>query len=72
VVTLQAPFAGPRFTLAVDARADAVPKLTAGEKPVELAEVSKPLDLCPGKWTRDKAGLILCFDLPKGRSRLEV
>ena len=71
-VTLHAPFASPRFTLAIDARGDAVPKLTLGDKPTALAEVSKPLDLRPGTWTRDKTGPVVCFDLPKGRSRLEV
>jgi hypothetical protein len=71
-VTLHAPFASPRFTLAIDARADAVPKLTLGEKPVELAEVSKPLELRPGTWTRDKTDVVVCFDLPKGRSKIEL
>jgi hypothetical protein len=30
------------------------------------------LDLKPGTWRRDKPGVIVCFDLPRGRSRLKV
>ena len=71
-VTLDAPFATPRYTLQVPARGDAVPKLSLAGKPQPLAEVSKPLDLKPGTWTREGAGLIVCFDLPKGESQLEV
>jgi hypothetical protein len=71
-VTLRAPFASPRFTLHVAARGDVLPKLFLGGKPQPLAEVAGPLNLKPGTWTRDRAGLIVCFDLPKGTSRLEV
>jgi hypothetical protein len=79
-LSLRAPFACPRFTLAAPAQrlpgypahGNAVPKLTAAGKPVALAEVARPLDLKPGTWTRDKEDLIVCFDLPKGRSQLEV
>jgi len=71
-VTLDAPFASPRFTLSVTAPGDAVPKLSLTGKPQRLGEVPRPLKLAPGTWTRDKEGLIVCFDLPKGKSRLEV
>ena len=71
-VRLNAPFAGPRYTLHVTARADAVPKLSLGGKPQTLKEAAKPLDLKPGTWTRDPTGVIVCFDLPKGESRLDV
>ena len=71
-LTLQAPFACPRFTLATTARPNAVPKLTAAGKPLPLAEVAKPLDLKPGTWTRGKENVIVCFDLPKGRCQLEI
>jgi len=70
-VTLDAPFASQRFTLAVTARKDAVPKLSLADKPQPLKEVLGPLDLAPGTWTRDEAELIVCFDLPKGKSRLD-
>jgi len=71
-ITLIAPFACPRFTLAVPARGDAVPKLTLAGKPQSLKEVPRPLNLAPGTWARDAAGLIVCFDLPKGQTRLEA
>jgi len=56
----------------VTARGDAVPKLFAGDAPPTLREVSSPLGLKPGTWARDQAGLIVCFDLPQGKSRLAV
>jgi hypothetical protein len=71
-VTLQAPFTGERFTLSVTAPGDAVPKLTIAGKPKPLVEVSKPSDLKPGTWTRQGGEAIVCFDLPKGTSKLEV
>jgi hypothetical protein len=71
-IMLNAPFACPAFTLAVGARGDAVPKLTAAEKPQSLARMARALDLKPGTWTRGKDGLVVCLDLPKGRSRLQV
>jgi hypothetical protein len=71
-VTLDAPFASPRFTLRVAAAGDAAPQFTAGKEPVPLREVTKPLDLKPGTWRRDGAGVVVCFDLPRGRSRLKV
>ena len=71
-VTLDAPFATSRYTLRVPAARDAAPKLSLAGKQQSLEEVARPLDLKPGTWTRDKTGLIACFDLPKGRSRLTV
>ncbi|HUT91295.1 MAG TPA: twin-arginine translocation signal domain-containing protein [Thermoguttaceae bacterium] len=71
-ITLDAPFACPQFTLSVPARNDAVPKLSAADTPQPVEEVRSPLGLKPRTWVRDQAGLIVCFDLPKGKSRLEV
>ena len=71
-VTFKAPFASPRFTVHVAAKGDATPKLTLGEKPEPLNEVPQRLDLKPGTWTRDKEGIVICFDLPKGTSRVQV
>ena len=71
-VTLLAPFACPGFTLHIAARGDAVPKIVKSGKPVPLKEVSKPLQLKSGTWTRDKTGVIACFDLAKGHSHVHV
>ena len=71
-VTFNAPFASPRYTVAVSARGDSVPRLSLGGKPQTLKEVSKPLDLKPGTWTREKDEVIVCFDLPRGKSHLDL
>ena len=71
-VSLRAPFASPRFTLHATAGRDALPRLSLADRPQTLKEVARPLDLKPGTWTRDAAGVIVCFDLPKGKSRLDV
>jgi len=70
--TFKAPFATPRFTVQLAPKGDAAPKLTLGEKPEPLKEVQRRLDLKPGTWTRDKEGVVVCFDLPKGTSRVQV
>ncbi len=71
-IALDAPFACPGFTLFVPSPGDAVPRLRVAGKPQALEKVSGPLSLRPGTWARDGAGLTVCFDLPKGESRLEV
>ena len=71
-VTFQAPFASPSFTVHIAAQGDARPQLTIGDKPQGLTEVAKCLDLKPGTWTGDRQGVIVCFDLPKGRSEVKV
>ncbi|NQT15692.1 MAG: twin-arginine translocation signal domain-containing protein [Planctomycetes bacterium] len=72
VIDLDAPFSTERFTLSVAAEEDAVPKLSLGGKPRPLREVSGPLNLLAETWTRGEDGLTVCFDLSKGKSRLEV
>jgi hypothetical protein len=71
-VELTAPYACARFTVSVPARNGAVPKLVAAGKPQPLTEVARPLNLKPGTWVREKNETTICFDLPKGRSRIEV
>ena len=63
-VSLHAPFACPSFTLRVPGAG--VPK-----QPLGLKEVASPLKLESSTWTRTPDGPIVCFDLPKGDSRLE-
>ncbi len=72
VVMFKAPFATPSFTVRVEARGDSIPKLNVGGKPQSLKEMAKRLELKPGTWTRDKEGMIVCFDLPKGVTQLNV
>lgn len=56
----------------VAAAGTTAPQLTAGETPVPLREVTRPTDLRPGTWRRDKPGVVACFDLTRGRSVLTV
>ena len=71
-VRLDAPFASPRFTLRLPAAESVAPKLQAGAHPVPLTEVAKPERLRAGTWLRETGGIVVCFDLPKGRSLLNV
>lgn len=71
-VDFQAPFATPAFTVKTRAPGPAAPVLSAGGQPVPLREVNRPLDLAAGTWFRDRDQLTVCFDLPRGGSRLAV
>ncbi|HLF93185.1 MAG TPA: hypothetical protein VJB14_06980 [Planctomycetota bacterium] len=68
-VSLQAPFACPAFTLRL---AGAGPGAGAPKQPIGLKEVASPIKLESGTWTRTPDGVIVCFDLPKGSSRMEL
>jgi hypothetical protein len=69
-VTFQAPFACPRFTVRVPG--SPAPKLFAGNETVPMKEVTSVLRLTAGTWARDRNGILACFDLKKGASRLEM
>jgi hypothetical protein len=71
-VMLAAPFACPLFTLRVPTAHRAPPTLAHQGQAIPLAEVSAERDLKSGTWTRRKDDLVLCFDLPKGRTVLSV
>jgi hypothetical protein len=64
-ISFNAPYECPGFTIRVASQA--VPKL--GQQP--LVEVSNPLQLKSGTWTRQRGELMVCFDLKKGASRLD-
>jgi hypothetical protein len=38
----------------------------------DLLELSRAADLKAGPWLREGDRLVLCFDLPRGRSRLRL
>ena len=65
-VKLDTPFASPQFTLRLPGAEGVAPKLHTGVEPVWLAEVAKPERIRAGTWLRDKNGVVVCFDLPKG------
>ncbi len=70
-VTFKAPFACPGLTVEVPAGLKP-PQLSVEGKSTALAEVKDALKLAPGAWARRGDRVVLCFDLPKGESRLEV
>jgi hypothetical protein len=47
-------------------------RLLLGDRPQPLREVARLLDLRAGTFLRQRAGLAVCFDLPKGKSQLYV
>jgi hypothetical protein len=71
-ITLDAPFAAPRFTVQITAPQTAVPRLAANRKPLPLTEVTTPRDLKPDTWLRDKQAVVVCFDLPKGQTEITL
>jgi hypothetical protein len=71
-VMFGAPFATTRFTVRVSGSSSAAPKLTAAGKPIELRRVTAPLQLQSGTWHADGKDVMVCFDLPKGKSTLDL
>jgi hypothetical protein len=71
-VTFNAPFATTRFTVRTNAGSSNVPKLLVKGQPVQLKQVKKILQLETGTWHADAQNITVCFDLPKGKSTLEV
>ncbi|HEX5103698.1 MAG TPA: hypothetical protein VFV87_07815, partial [Pirellulaceae bacterium] len=69
----KAPYACPEFTVKLSSwTTTAAPKLRAGQQQTPLREVSSPLQLKGPSWARQGAGIIACFDLPKGASQLSA
>ncbi|MFH1718882.1 MAG: twin-arginine translocation signal domain-containing protein [Planctomycetota bacterium] len=71
-ITLTAPFATTRFTIRTAAASQRPPKLTIAGNPVDLRQVTAPLQLQAGTWHADGGNVVVCFDLPKGKSTLEI
>jgi len=71
-VTFNAPFATTRFTVQTKTNSQKAPQLVAGGKPVQLRKVQKLLQLETGTWHTDAQNITVCFDLPKGKSTLDV
>ena len=71
-LTMKAPFACPGFTLRVAGPAGGPPVLNHGARQKRLKQVANPKALEAGTWTKDSRGVIACFDLPKGKSTLDL
>jgi hypothetical protein len=63
---LKAPFACPEFTVEVNRRVNAPPKVANKL----LDEVNSALKLKPGTWFRDQKRTVVCFPLAKGESQI--
>jgi hypothetical protein len=77
-IAFQAPFACPQFTIKVAVPAEAgsssTPRvqITAGATRTVLSPVTALRQLKPGTFHRGDSALLVCFDLAKGSSRLEL
>lgn len=71
-VTLDAPFACPGFTLRVHRPATgAVPVFrTPGQLTIREAPLGRRVE--PGTWRRDGESVVLCWDLERGRTTIDV
>lgn len=72
VITLDAPFAAPLFTLRVTSVRTIAPILKANSALFSLKQVSKPSQLVSGTWVQTEGGADICIDLPKGKSTLHL
>jgi hypothetical protein len=69
-VTFNAPFATTRFTVRATSNSPSPPRLTLAGRPIQLRRVSRLLQLDSSTWHSDGRNVTICFDLPKGRSKL--
>jgi len=71
-VRFSAPFASPMFTVEAAVKGPGTPRFTAAGRQTPLKEVRTPLELRSGTWVRGDDSVTVCFDLPKGDSRLDL
>lgn len=71
-VQFRAPFAAPRFTVRMPSDRPVVPHLSTGGTSQPLTEARSILALTSGTWVREADSVIVCFDLPKGNSYVEL
>ena len=71
-VRLNAPFASPDFTLRLSDAPAGEPRVVVDGKPRRLEPVKLAPQLKSGTWLRDDEGLVVCFDLPRGKSAVET
>jgi len=71
-VIFSAPFATTRFTVRIKTNSPDTPKLQVKERRVQMRRAKELLQLESGTWYADGQNVTVCFDLPKGKSTLEV
>jgi len=70
-INFTAPYACPNFTIQVTTQEKAVPAWKVGDKVRPLKEGTKRLQLVSGTWCREGDTVIVCFDLPRGKSTID-
>lgn len=60
------------FTVSILSQSTTVPRLFVKDRSLPLREVSQTLKLESGTWVRLPEGAVVCFDLPKGVSFLQI
>jgi len=71
-VRFKAPYTCPDFTLNLGQLTGHASRLRTANAEVPLREVSGPRQLEANTWCRRSGELLVCFNLPKGESRLEI
>ncbi len=69
--SFKAPFACPRFTVRIEWPRQTAGRVTAEGQPA-LRQVEDARHLQSGTWCQRHDGLLVCFDLPRGASRIVV
>jgi hypothetical protein len=69
-IHLDAPFACPAFTVRLSGQPSETPRVGTGNQWKPLREVTERRLLVAGTWLREPAGIVACFDLSQGHSRL--
>ena len=71
-IGLQAPFACQNFTLRIEPASDSPPQVEIGDQLTRLRELTSAAGLDAGTFFRDGEGIVVCFDLPRGDSRIRL
>jgi hypothetical protein len=73
-IVLNASFACPAYTVRTQRTAATPPQLTSNGKVLPLTEAKTVRDLSSGQWFKEQNenGIIVCFELAKGRTTLDV
>ena len=66
-----APFGCPQFTVKLPVKLPKSFTVISGNQRTELKEVVKPLDMKTGTWVKEKEGVVLCFEMPRGICTVE-
>lgn len=71
-IRFQAPFAAPRFTLRVQGPLTGRVSFGQGNELPSLQKVSHRRELRSGCWLEEKDASVVCVNLPKGESELQI